>query len=173
MAGFADLLGNVSRLDDQLTHMQAAGRVDREVDGTLEDIIQFVVLREQFWSQGPPNPQTFSMYHSWRNLRLIFSRMRIRFANAHKASDNPLVVDHARETIPKVLSLLADLVSLEKEPSDRETDVVLERVRELRASARRTDMILSQSEELKEVDHRKLTEAFEELLKPLAALAET
>jgi len=172
MPTFEDLLGNVARLDEGFAAMQVTGKVDKEIDDTLEQIISFVTRREQFWFQGEPNRRTFTVYHSWRNLRLVFSKMRNRFANAQLVHDNPVVVDQAREIIPKVLSTLASLIAMEKEPTDSEIEPILEHVRELRASARQVDMVQPLSEELKETDQAKLTAALDELLKRMATLGE-
>jgi len=172
MRDFEALLGSVVLLDDELAAMQVAGEV-RNIDSTLEDIVSFVAGREEFWFHGEPRPTAFKMYHSWRNLRLIFSKMRIRFANAHLVSDNPLVVDQAREIIPRILRILTSLVALEREPSDSDTDLALRRIQELRTSARQVDMTPPASEELREVDQESLTKALDELLNRMATLGES
>jgi len=172
MRDFEDLLSSVVRLDDELAAMQVTGKVG-DIDSTLESIVSFVASREQFWFNGEPQPTTFKTYHSWRNLRLIFSKMRIRFANARFASDNPLVVDQAREIVPRILRILASLVAMEKEPSEPDADQILQHIRELRASARQVNMIEPANEELREVNQEELTAALDELLNRMATFGES
>jgi hypothetical protein len=170
MSVFENVLTSVVALERSLEKMQAAGKIEKSVEDALETIVTLVAKREQFWFQGKPSPRTFATYHAWRNLRLIFSKMRTRFANAQLVHDNPLVVDQARETIPRILSALASLIAMERDPSAVETSEVLKRIRELRSSARQVDMIQTSEEELREIDPRKLESTFDELLNRMATL---
>lgn len=168
LESFVQLLDDVVKLESELASMQSAGKVDRAVDQTLEEIITSVSSREQFWFQGEPTSRNFVVYHSWRNLRLLFSKMRTRFADGETVHDNPLVVDQAREVVPKVLSLLASLVSTEDEPSSQKSQQLMRHIRTLRSTANRVKMIAPEAE-LEEVDQKKLLEAFDRLLEPMAS----
>jgi len=92
--------------------------------------------------------------------------MRVRFAQAHVAHDNPLVVEQARMIFPRILTTIATLVSMESDPTQTNSDDVMNYVRELRSSARAVQMI-DPRDNLKGVDKAKLITAFDELLKPM------
>ena len=170
MSVFENILTSVVSLDRSLEKMQAAGKVEKSAEHALESLVTLVANREQFWFQGKPSPTTFATYHAWRNLRLIFSKMRTRFANAQLVHDNPLVVDQARETIPRILSALPSLIAIERDPSSVDSSEVLKRIRELRSSARQVDMIQTSKEELKEIDLKRIETTFDELLNRMATL---
>ena len=173
MSAFDALFSNVVELDSKLASMQAAGRIDKEIDNVLDKIISFVAQREQSCSHRGDTPKTFAIYHSWRNLRLIFSKMRTRFANAQLINGNHLIVDQAREIVPKILQILPSLIAMEIEPSEKEIEQISQRTRELRASARQVDMVPPPSEELKEIDRTKLMTMLDSLLSRVETLGET
>ncbi len=156
------------KLESELATMQSQGKVNKDVDQTLDHIVTAVSSREQFWFQGEPTPRNFTIYHSWRNLRLLFSKMRTRFADAETVHDNPLVVDQAREVVPKVLSLLASLVSTEEESTSQKSQQLMQHIRRLRSTANKVKMIAPEAE-LEEVEKEKLLEAFDRLLEPMAS----
>jgi hypothetical protein len=170
---FAELIGSTAKLDDSLATMQATGKVNKEADSLLDKIISFVTRREQLWLEGEPAEKAFAPYHAWRNLRLIFSKMRTRLAEAQVVGDNPLVVDQAREVISKVLPILSTLAALESEPSDEEAKRILEQVRHLRATSRRMNMTPPPAEEIKEVDQKELVRALDSLLTPMAKVGQS
>jgi len=172
MSTFNALCSDLVKLDSMLGSMQARGKVDAAVDEILESIISFVTQRERFWFNGDPSAKTFVTYHSWRNLRLIFSKMRNRFADAPLVHDNPLVADQAREVVPKILQVLPSLVAMEEEPTERETRPLSQRVRELRGLARKANMLPPHSEEFKEIDQTKLTVTLDGILNRVATLGE-
>ncbi len=81
--------------------------------------------------------------------------MRTRFADAETIHDNPLVVDQAREVVPKVLSLLASLISAEDELTSQKSQQLMQHVRTLRSTANKVKMIAPETE-LEEVEQKKL-----------------
>ena len=168
----AEVIGSTAKLDEALATMQATGKVSREADSLLNKIISFVTRREQLWLEGEPAAKAFAPYHAWRNLRLIFSKMRTKLAEAPLAGDNPLVVDQAREVVSKLLPILSTLAAIENEPSDEEAKRILEDVRKLRSTSRRMNMTPTPAEEIKEVDEKELVRALDSLLMPMANLGE-
>lgn len=162
------MIEGLVRLDKQLSTMQSAGKVDSSVDDTLEKLVASSNCEEEYWFNSPPTPANFAIYHAWRNLRLIFSRMRTRFAEAPFVKDNPLVVDQARTIMPRILNAIPMIVALEEDPTQGNSDYLMTHLRQMRRSARSTKMI---DEELKGIDTRKLIQAFDELLKPMTSAA--
>jgi hypothetical protein len=162
----AQLFDYVAKLQNALVLMQTAGKVDESIDDTFEQIVTDVSRSEQFWNQAQPSPSNFAVYHAWRNLRLLFNRMRNRFANAELVHDNPLIVDQAREVVPKILSLLAMLLSVEDEPTLEKSSELMQHVRRLRSTARIVQMTEPEAE-LSEVEQKNLVDAFDRLLEPM------
>jgi hypothetical protein len=152
--------------------MQVTRKVNREADTVLDKIISFATRREQLWLEGEPTGKAFATYHAWRNLRLIFSKMRTRLAEAPLAGDNPLVADQAREVVCRVLPILSTLAALEKEPSDQEAKRILGQVRDLRATSHQMNMTQTPAEEIKEVDQKELVKALDALLMPMTQLGQ-
>ena len=169
----AEVIGSTAKLDAALAAMQGTGKVSDEADSLLNKIISFVARREQLWLEGEPTEKAFAPYHAWRNLRLIFSKMRTRLAEAPVAGDNPLVVDQAREVVSKVLPILSTFAAIENEPSVEEARRILEEVRKLRGTSRRMNMVPTSGEEIREVDQKELVRALDSLLTPMAQLGAT
>jgi hypothetical protein len=168
---FTDMLTNVTALDQALEAMQVSGKVTKEADTSLDSIISFVTDRERSWRNAEPTEKSFAPYHAWRNLRLIFSKMRIRLEDAPVAGDNPRVVDEARSVVSKVLSLLSGLAAIEADPSSQDSQQLLEGVRRLRSVSRRVNMTASSADEIKEVDPTKLARGLDAVLTTMAAVA--
>jgi len=162
MPDFGKILNEATTVQSGLLSMQMRGKVDRKVTNNLDHLVSFATTKEEFWAKASPSPTNFSIYHSWRNLRLIFSKMRIRFAQAHLVHDNPVVVDQAREIFPSVIVTIATLASIENDPTKVNSNRLLELVGDLRQSARSVEMI-DPNAELENVDREKLSQVFDTL----------
>jgi hypothetical protein len=162
MPDFGKILNEATTVQSGLLSMQMSGKVDSKVTHNLDHLVSLASTKEEFWAKAPPSPTNFSIYHSWRNLRLIFSKMRIRFAKAHLVHDNPLVVDQAREIFPSVIVTIATLASIENDPTKVNSNRLLELVGDLRQSARSVEMI-DPNAELQDVDREKLSQVFDTL----------
>jgi hypothetical protein len=175
VVSFSDLLGNVTALDEALGSMQGSGKVATgavKADESLENIIAFVTTRERMWLGAEPTEKSFAPYHAWRNLRLIFSKMRIRLIESPVAGDNPKVADQARDIVARVLSLLSSLASIESDSSTQNSKQLLEGVRRLRSASRRVDMTASPCEEIKEVGEEELAKGLDAMLTTMAAIGQ-
>lgn len=170
---FADLIGNVAKLEETLGSMQVSGKVSKKADASLDNIISFVTGRERMWLDAEPTEKSFAPYHAWRNLRLIFSKMRIRLTEAPTVGDNPIVVDQAREVVSKVLSVLSTLAAIESDSSNQNSKQLLEGVRHLRSVSRRVNMTASGPEEIKEVGEEELAKGLDAMLMTMAAIGQT
>jgi hypothetical protein len=173
VVSFTDLLGNVAALENALGSMQVSGKVTKEANNSLDKIISFVTGRERMWLDAEPTEKSFAPYHAWRNLRLIFSKMRIRLTEAPAAGDNPKVVDQARDIVAKVLSLISTLAAIESDSSNQDSKQLLEEVRRLRSVSRRVNMTASPCEEIKEVDEEELAKGLDAMLTTMATIGQT
>ncbi len=168
MSDFGKLFDEAATVESMLAAMERAGKVDKRIDAHLDGLISQASRQEEFWSNAPPSQTNFTLYHSWRNLRLIFSKMLVRFNQAPRLHDNPLVVEQARAIFPRILTAMAALVSMESDPTQTNPDQVMNYVRDLRSSARSVQMI-DPNDELRNINRSKLIAAFDELLKPMTA----
>lgn len=166
MPDFGKLFDEAVMVETKLAAMESAGKVDETIGSHLDSLTSYANNKEQFWSNSPPSQTNFTIYHSWRNLRLIFSKMRVRFSQAPMVHDNPLVVEQARAIFPRILTTMAALVSMESDPTQSNPENIMNNVRDLRASARSIQMV-DPIEELKGIDKSKLIAAFNELLQPM------
>jgi len=162
MPDFGMLLNEATAVQSGLLSMQMKGQVDSKITDNLDRLVSFATKKEEFWAKASPSPTNFSIYHSWRNLRLIFSKMQIRFAQAHLIHDNPVVVDEAREIFPDIIITIATLASIENDPTKVNSNRLLELVSDLRQSARSVKMI-DPNMELENVDREKLSQVFDRL----------
>ena len=167
MSDFGKLFDEAVTVESMLAAMERAGRVDKRIAIHLNRLISHASRQEQFWSNAPLSQTNFTLYHSWRNLRLIFSKMLVRFSQAPRLHDNPVVVEQARAIFPRILTSMATLVSMESDPTQTNPHGVMNYIRDLRSSARSVKMI-DPKDELKNVDRSKLIAAFDELLQPMA-----
>jgi hypothetical protein len=163
---FTDLVSSVSKLEGALVAMQVSGKATDEADGILDRIVAFVADRERFLVDRESSENAFAAYHAWRNLRLIFSKMKSRLAETLVTEGNRLVVDQAGEVVLGVLPLLPTLAAIEAHPSEQDARQVLEGVWRLRAVARRVNMAPSITEELKGVDEKELVRVLDSMLMP-------
>lgn len=162
MPDFGMILNEATTVQSGLLSMQMKGQVDSKITDNLDRLVSFAARKEEFWANASLSPTNFSIYHSWRNLRLIFSKMQIRFAQAPLVHDNPVVVDEAREIFPDIIITIATLASIENDPTKVNSNRLLELVSDLRQSARSVKMI-DPNMELENVDREKLSQVFDRL----------
>jgi len=162
MPDFGTVLNEATTVQSRLLSMQESGQVDATITENLDRLVSFAARKEEWWANASPGPTNFSIYHSWRNLRLIFSKMQIRFAQAPVVHDNPVVVDEARDIFPDIIITIATLASIENDPTKVNANRLLELVGNLRQSARLVKMIDTQVE-LENIDRESLTQVFDKL----------
>ncbi|MGA2785648.1 MAG: hypothetical protein ABSF09_13210 [Candidatus Bathyarchaeia archaeon] len=162
MPDFGMILNEATTVQSGLLSMQINRRADTTIIENLDHLVSFAAQKEEFWANASPSPTNFSIYHSWRNLRLIFSKMQIRFAQAPLVHDNPAVVDEARDIFPDIIVTIATLASIENDPTKVNSNRLLDLVSDLRQSARSVKMI-DPNIELENVDREKLSQVFDRL----------
>lgn len=159
-------------LSTKMEVMQASRKVDTTAISTLETVVEECKGKEKFWvSRKEISPSTaFVLYHASRNTRLIFEKMRNRFAQASELQANPKVVDDASTVFPELYEMYSLLKSLEKiEVKSEMLEYIRRRVRNLRNTAQKVSMLPTTEEEIESVDKNELARELADLANDLRA----
>jgi len=126
--------------------------------------------RERFWlSNREIPPQTaFVLYHAARNTRMVLERMHQRFVQATEMHENPKVVDDAITVFPELSEMCGFIDSLQKAEIRPELlEFVRRRIRTLRSTAQKVQMLPSTEEEVKTVDKQDLAKELGDIAESL------
>jgi hypothetical protein len=149
-----------------LYDMEDRGRIDLAILAKFDELIGLAKNQERILDseRNGDRMATFSRFHSWRNCRLVLSKMKDRFSKAQSEGDNPDVASDALEVLPTLVSSLTILSTKEVDPNS-----LLEQSQLLRETAAKAGMLPELSEEMAEVDRKELTRRlsqFTEALRP-------
>lgn len=153
-------------LSEELEAMQVSRKITSSAIPTIGTVVEDCKNREKFWiSNTEVTPQVaFVLYHTSRNTRIIFQKMHTKFVRASELHLNPEVVDQATTVFPELLEMCNLLDSLrEKEITPEMIDFLRRRVRSLRNTARKAEMLPTIEDELQAVDKGELSQEFKEL----------
>jgi hypothetical protein len=155
-------------LSTKLEEMQVSRKLDESSIGIIHDAIGEARSREVFWvSNKEVEAQTaFVIYHAARNTRIVLEKMHQRFKQATEIHENPKVIDDAMTVFPELSEMCSFIDSLQKvEIKPELLEFVRRRIRNLRNTAQRVQMLPSLEEEVKSVNKK-------DLAKELGSVAE-
>jgi hypothetical protein len=163
---FASALSEFAAIGTSLTNMVEAEKVDLAVIPRIDALLKFSVDREGVWRNNDSvSPQTaFTVYHTWRNLRLVTAKMRESLLKAEQMRENPEAAIQGLKVLPSMLETFTGMVESEgKELSKEERTAILNRVTDLRNAAYHSDMLPSIEEELQETTMENIVEEFDKI----------
>ena len=163
---FPDVLSELATVGSDLSTMIEQEKTDPRIVDRLDSLVRFFAEREEHWrtDKSVSTKSAFTIYHGWRNLRLIASKMRGRFLAVEKHHENPKAAVDGLKVLPSFLDTYTNLVEVEGRELSRDEDTAtLNRITELRNVAYHSGMLPSMREELQEVDRKALLEEFERL----------
>jgi len=169
---FVSDLVSFSEVASMFEHMSARRSVDSSVIGKLETLVAQARHRESFWlkRRAVSRDDAFVMYHSWRNMRLVLSKMKSRVEVASTAHENPKVVTDSLEVLPCAVELFSALYCAEGGKLDENGKLeLLERVTTLRSVASQASMLPSLEEELAEVDEKIVNNELAQMARAIGA----
>ncbi|MBM5805791.1 MAG: hypothetical protein FJZ49_07015 [Candidatus Verstraetearchaeota archaeon] len=150
-------------LVDLLGKMEEEKKVDVSIVGVLDKLIANCKSDERFWAEREDMPvdESFLLYHSVRNSRLILQKMKTQFISAEKNHENPIVIDHAIEVAPLLSELFQSICSLKEQAiTPQKISFISNKLKALRNMANRFGMLPSPKEELTEINKEKLERSF-------------
>lgn len=159
-----------SLLASKLDEMQTSRKVDLSSLELMKAAIEKSATREEYWlSNKDITLQTaFVLYHAARNTRMVLEKMHQRFLHATEAHENPKVVDDAMIVFPELTELCGYIDSLQNVKITPELlEFVRRRIRNLRNTAQRVQMLPSMEEEMKGVDKKDLAKEFNSVAEDL------
>ena len=162
--GFPDILSEFATVGSSLATMIEEEKIDLKIIARLDALISFFEEKEKYWkdNKSVSARSAFALYHAWRNLRLIASKMRIRFQGAEKRHENPKTAVDGLRVLPSLLDVYTHLFEVEgRELSKDEDTATYDGITQLRNVAYHSDMLPSMNDELREVDRRSIVEEFE------------
>jgi hypothetical protein len=156
----------LSNIETMLYDMEDKGKIDLAILPKFDELIGLAKNQERMLdSEGNGDRMTtFSRFHSWRNCRLVLSKMKDCFSKAQSEGNNPDVALDALEVLPTLVSSFSILATREADPNS-----LLEQSQLLRETAAKVGMLPELSEEMAEVDRKELTRKlsqFTEALRP-------
>jgi len=169
---FVTDLASFSELASTFEHMATDRRVDSRVVEKLNVLAQQAKQRESFWlkNRAVPRDDSFVLYHSWRNLRLVLFKMKSRVESASITHENPKVVNDSLQVIPCLVGVFGSLHYAEAGTIDESNkSELLERVRTLRSVASEASMLPSLEEELTEIDEKMLRNELAQIASAIGA----
>ena len=161
---FSSILSEFAAIGSGLSKMVEDKKIDLAIIPRVEALVNFSSDRESNWRQNKSvSPETaFTVYHTWRNLRLIAVKMRQRLYDAERMHQNPDTAVDGLKVLPSMLEVFTGMVAVEgKELSKYERTAALDRITELRNAAFHSDMLPSLDDELQETNVKDFVEAFD------------
>jgi hypothetical protein len=161
---FPDVLSEFAAIGSSLTSMVEQKRIDLIVVNKLDSLLHLLSEKEAYWqsNRNVSSRSAFTVYHGWRNVRLVVNKMRTRFIEAQGRHENPQVAVESLKVLPSLLDVYTCLLELgEKELPRDEMTATFNRITELRNVAYYSGMLPSISEELQEADKKAVIEEFE------------
>jgi len=161
---FPDILSEFATIGSSLAAMIEQDKIDPQIITRLDALVSFFGEKEKYWkdNKSVSARSAFALYHAWRNLRLIASKMRTRFLGAERRHENPKTAVDGLRVLPNLLDVYTNLAEVEgRELSKDEDTATYDRITDLRNVAYHSGMLPSMKEELREVDRRAIIEEFE------------
>lgn len=161
---FPAILSEFATVGSSLADMIEQERIDLKIITRLDALISFFGEKEKYWkdNNSVSARSAFALYHAWRNLRLIASKMRSRFQEAEKRHENPKTAVDGLRVLPSLLDVYTHLSEVEgRELSNDENTATYDGITQLRNTAYHSGMLPSMSEELQEADNKAVIEEFE------------
>ena len=158
-----------SLLATKLGEMQTSRKIDPSSLDLMKTAIEQNLKKEKYWLSNKeiPPQTTFVLYHATRNTRIVLEKMHERFSHATGLHENPKVVDDAVTVFPELSEMCSLTDSLQKVDIKPEVlEFVRRRIRSLRNTAQRVQMLPTIEEEVKSVNKN-------ELAKELGEISET
>jgi hypothetical protein len=157
-----------SLLATKLGEMQMSRKIDPSSLNLMKIAIEQSLKREKYWLSNKeiPPQTTFVLYHATRNTRIVLEKMHERFIHAAELRENPKVVDDAMTVFPELSEMCGFTDSLQTVDIKPEVlEFIRRRIRSLRNTAQRVQMLPTIEEEVKSVNKN-------ELAKELGGIAE-
>lgn len=159
----------------KLDEMQKSEKVDLSIidDFThLEDELT-TIEKSCTSTKGRKVEDVFLFYHAIRSSRMIINKINIRFAEAKKRHENPVVVDLSKMVLPNISELCSLIIPLcgnsSHVMSDGEKKAILIRLKKIRDNASSTQMLPTVEEERKGLEQKKLQTGFQGLMQSIQA----
>ena len=148
MNNVSELFSSVSKLIEKA---EQTGEVDLEILEPLRGLSSAFEQMSAHWLELKHEEQlenTFSLYHTARNCRLVLRRMIQRFEESPGTGDNPRVADDASQVLPILIDTFSILEEAKSGPIDQSRVQGFDRARYLRNIARMVDMVPNEAEDL-------------------------
>ena len=161
---FPDILSEFAAIGSSLATMIEQEKIDLKIITHLDALISYFEEKEKYWkdNKSVSARSAFALYHAWRNLRLIASKMRSRFQGAQKRHENPETAVDGLRVLPSLLDVCMHSSEVEgRELSKDEDTATYDGITQLRNIAYHRGMLPSTNDELREVDRRSIVEEFE------------
>jgi len=167
---FPDILSEFATIGSSLATMIEQEKIDLKIITHLDALISYFEEKEKYWREQVRTGENksvsarsaFALYHAWRNLRLIASKMRSRFQGAQKRHENPETAVDGLRVLPSLLDVCMHSSEVEgRELSKDEDTATYDGITQLRNIAYHSRMLPSTNDELREVDRRSIVEEFE------------
>jgi len=156
-------LNELASISSLVKNMVDEEKIDKTVITPLSKLLSVAKEREAFWKDCKKISarNAFMMYHAWRNLRLIISKMITRFTEAEQHHENPTTANDSLRLLPSLLHTYTFLLELgERELSVDEHKRLYDQITILRNSAFHTGMLPLLEEEMKELDKKAMVVEF-------------
>lgn len=173
---FAVVLSRFGDIGTRLDAMIDRKQLDMSILQPLDELARFARSKEELWKtyKGVSPKSAFVVYHSWRNIRLIFDKIQNRFLEASKRHENPLVAVDTSKVLASLVDAYTGVTEVEgRELAKDEQFATLNRITELRNVAYSCNMLPSIDDELKETDRKNIVEEFDNFAIAVRASEET
>ena len=148
MTNVSELFGNAAEFIEKA---EQTGEVDLGIIEPLRGLSSAFEQMSAHWLELKHEERlenTFSLYHTARNCKLVLRRMIQRFEESPVIGDNPRVADDASQVLPILIDTFSILEEAKSGPIDQSRVQGFDRVRYLRNMARMVDMVPNEAEDL-------------------------
>ncbi len=156
----------LSKIESKLLDMEEKKRVDLAILSYLDELIGLAKSQERALdvNENAGKMDVFGQFHSWRNCRLVLSKMKDRFHEAEARHENPVVAINALDVLPALVISFGLLYT-----KDADSHALLEQSRILRETAAKANMLPDLHEEIKEVDPKELSRGLSRITETLGS----
>lgn len=155
-------LNPLDNLAKSFETMESKGKINLSIIGELDSIIDHCIAVEKYWlSEFSENYNTFTIYHSVRNIKLSTNKIKERVLTSGEKLDNPQIAIDALEILPIMSEIFNFALSLRGESLQYSVINHIQKLtRSLRAKSSKLSLLPTFEDEIKDINIEVIRSSF-------------